>query len=234
MRNPTFRQIVATGTHEANVGGHILKFITTDALSFYMRDATAIGIKTGYTDEAGYCFVGAGQANGLELYSVVFNAPTEERRFVDSANLLEWGFRHYRTVELINTTQQVAEVALLSWLDKTVPAFVPAVVRIELFDLNGPIMQDINIKDIEGEATKGQVCGEIIWLQGGEVQTTSEVIVSRTVRAPDFWEGLSIAWQRFWGTFSGDQPYAETKILLKSELAIPDSPPVQQPLQNAA
>ncbi|MCL2529209.1 MAG: hypothetical protein FWE41_02620, partial [Coriobacteriia bacterium] len=58
MRNPTFRQIVGTGTHEANAGGHILNFITTDALSFYLKDATAIGIKTGYTDEAGYCFVG--------------------------------------------------------------------------------------------------------------------------------------------------------------------------------
>ena len=225
MRNPTFRQVVATGTYELNSGGVILNFITTDALSFYLHDAKAIGIKTGYTDEAGYCFVGAGQAHGLELYTVVFNAPTDERRFVDTANLLEWGFRHYRTIELINTTQQVAEVALLSWLDKTVAAYVPSVVRIELFDLNGPITQNITIKDIEGEATKGQTCGEIIWIQGGEVQMTSEVVISQTVLAPDFWETLSVAWQRFWGGFNDEPAHAETKILLKSELSIPDPPP---------
>ena len=225
MRNPTFREIVATGTYQANIDGVVLDFITTDALSFYLKDAKAIGIKTGFTDGAGYCFVGAGQANGLELYSVVFDAPTEERRFVDTARMLEWGFRHYRTVELINTTQQVAEVALLSWIDKTVAAYVPSVVRIELFDLNGPITQDIKINDIAGDANKGASCGEIIWTQGGEVQMISEVIVDRTVLAPDFWEGLSIAWQRFWGTFENKPPHAETTILLKSELAIPDSPP---------
>jgi len=234
MRNPTFRQIVATGTYEINAGGHILNLITTDALSFYLNDATAIGIKTGYTDEAGYCFVGAGQANGLELYSVVFNAPNAERRFIDTANMLEWGFRHYRTVELINTSQKVAEVALLSWLDKTVAAYVPSVVRIELFDLNGPITQDIHINDIEGEATKGQVCGEIIWSQGGDVQMTSDVVVSRTVLAPDFWEGLGIAWQRFWGGFNGEPAYKETTILLKPELSIPEAPPPSEALQNAA
>jgi len=233
MRNPTFRLIVATGTYEVNSGGVVLSLITTDALSFYLHEAKAIGIKTGYTDEAGYCFIGAGQAHGLELYSVVFNAPTDERRFIDTANMLEWGFRHYRTVELLNTTQQVAEGALLSWLDKTVPAYVPVVVRIEMFDLNGPITQDITIKDIEGEATKGQICGEIIWTQGGEVQMTSEVVVARTVLAPDFWEGFGIAWQRFWGGFNGEPAHAETVILLKKELTLPDPLP-QDALQNAA
>jgi D-alanyl-D-alanine carboxypeptidase len=168
--------------------------------------------------------VGAGQANGLELYSVVFNAPTEERRFVDSAQLLEWGFRHYRTIELINTEQKVADVALLSWIDKAVSAYVPTAVRIEFFDLRGPITQEIIIDDIGGEATKGRVCGQIIWSQGGEVLMTSEVIIDETVLAPSFWEGIGIAWQRFWGGFNGKPAHEKTDIRLKSELIIPDLP----------
>lgn len=225
MSNPTFRQIVATNTYEVNLGGVILSWKTTDELGLYLTQAEAIGVKTGYTDEAGYCFVGAAQANGLELYSVVFKAETTEQRFTDSAALLEWGLRHYRTIELINTSQQVADVALLSWIDKTVAAYVPMAVRIELFDLNGAITQEITIEDIEGEATQGQVCGKIIWTQGGEVLTTSDVVVDETVLSPDFWQGLGIGWQRFWDGFSGAPAHAETSILLKSELTIPAPQP---------
>jgi D-alanyl-D-alanine carboxypeptidase (penicillin-binding protein 5/6) len=125
MRNPTFREIVATSSHSILVVSTTMILYTTDLLPAYLTGVEAIGVKTGYTEEAGYCFVGAGQVGGLELYTVVFCAPTHEQRFIDTAELLEWGFRHYRTIELINTTQQVADVALLSWQDKTVATYVP-------------------------------------------------------------------------------------------------------------
>ena len=228
MTNPTFRKVVSTGLYEVSVDYTTLSFKTTDMLRDFLTGPEAIGVKTGYTDEAGYCFVGAAESGGLELYTVVFNASTTDQRFIDTAELLEWGFRHYRTLELINTTQQVADVALLSWIDKTVAAYVPTVVRIEFFDLNGPITQDIIINDIEGEATKGHVCGQIVWVQGGEVLMTSEIVVDKTILPPDFWEGIGIAWKRFWGGFAGDPDHAETKILLKTELVIPPLPQLQE------
>lgn len=221
MSNPTFREIVATSYYEVDIDGTTLSFVTTDALGDYLTEANAIGVKTGYTDEAGYCFVGAAELGGIELYSIVFNAETTEQRFSDSAEMLEWGFRHYRTVEIINPTQQVADVALLSWIDKTATAWVPAAVQVEVFDLNGPIDQEINITDVEGEARQGATCGNIIWSQAGDVLITSDIVLGESVAAPDFWEGIGIAWQRFWGNFSGEPAHKETNILLKSELAIP-------------
>jgi D-alanyl-D-alanine carboxypeptidase (penicillin-binding protein 5/6) len=221
MENPTFRQIVSTQVYYASIGGEELEFATTSALADVLEGATAIGIKTGSTEAAGYCYVGAAVLGGIELYTVVFAAPDTMQRFLDTATLLEWGFRHYRTIELINNAQQVAEVALLSWLDKTVPAFAPAAVRVDIFDLNGPITQEITIHDIEGEASKGVECGQIVWLQGSDVLTTSPVVVGQVVYPPDFFEGIAIAWQRFWGGFLGDPAHAQTKVLLKDELAIP-------------
>ncbi|MDR1357800.1 MAG: D-alanyl-D-alanine carboxypeptidase [Coriobacteriales bacterium] len=221
MGNSTFRQIVATSSYQADIGGRILTFATTDELDVYLTEGQAIGIKTGYTDEAGYCFIGAADAGGIELYTVVFNAPTAEQRFIDTADMLEWGFRHYRTIELINTSQQVADIALLSWIDETVAAYVPVAVRVEIFDLKGAISQEITTTDIEGEASKGQICGKIIWSQGEEVLIASDVVVAQTVLAPDFWEGLGIGWQRFWGGFSGSPSHAETAILLQNRLEVP-------------
>jgi D-alanyl-D-alanine carboxypeptidase (penicillin-binding protein 5/6) len=221
MGNSTFRQIVGTSSYQADIGGRILTFTTTDELAAYLTTGQALGIKTGYTDEAGYCFIGAADAGGIELYTVVFNASTAEQRFIDTAAMLEWGFRHYRTIELINTSQQVAELALLSWIDKTVAAYVPVAVRVEIFDLNGAISQEISASDIEGEASKGQICGKIIWSQGEEVLIASDIVVAQTVVAPDFWEGLSIGWQRFWGGFSGNPSHAKTVILLQDQLEVP-------------
>lgn len=223
MNNQTFRQIVATATYQIDVQGSLLSFETTDALGDFLTVGDAIGVKTGYTDEAGYCFVGAADFNGIELYTVVFNAPTTDQRFLDTANLLEWGFRHYRTIELINPTQQVAEVAVLSWIDKTAAAHVPAVVSLDVFDLSGAITQDISIDDLERAAVAGQSCGQIVWSQNGEVLTTSKVVATESVPEPNFWEAVGIGWQRFWGIFSDDPGYASTVILLKNELAIPAS-----------
>lgn len=228
MRNATFRQIVGTSYHEAEINGTVLGMETTDNLKAYMSEAEPLGIKTGYTDEAGFCFVGAAILRGIEVYSVVFKASTAEQRFADTAQLLEWGLRHYRSVELINTKQEVAKVALLSWIDKTTSSYVPAVVQAEVFDLAGPITQEISINAVDGEASEGKTCGEIVWSQGGEVLTTAQVVVGETVPAPDFWEGIGIAWERFWSGFGGTPAHAETTVLLKDELAIPAAAPQEE------
>jgi len=50
-----------------------------------------IGMKTGFTNPAGYCFVGAGKRGGIELISVVFYS-SRAGRWTDTKKLLEYGF----------------------------------------------------------------------------------------------------------------------------------------------
>jgi D-alanyl-D-alanine carboxypeptidase (penicillin-binding protein 5/6) len=54
------------------------------------------GVKTGHTWKAGYVLVGSGSRHGIRLISVAIDAPTDETRFSDNLELLEWGFRQYR------------------------------------------------------------------------------------------------------------------------------------------
>lgn len=64
----------------------------------------ADGIKTGYTDEAGYCFTGTAERDGMRLISVVMDTGKErsERfdRFTETAKLFDYGFNNFekRTV----------------------------------------------------------------------------------------------------------------------------------------
>ncbi len=61
------------------------------------RDKTVDGIKTGHTDEAGYCLVSSAQKNGMRLIAVVMGTRSEEARASESQKLLAYGFRYFQT-----------------------------------------------------------------------------------------------------------------------------------------
>jgi serine-type D-Ala-D-Ala carboxypeptidase (penicillin-binding protein 5/6) len=54
------------------------------------------GVKTGHTFGALYVLVGSGQRKGVELISVAIGAPSDEARFADNIELLDYGFAQYR------------------------------------------------------------------------------------------------------------------------------------------
>ena len=54
------------------------------------------GVKTGHTFDAGYVLVGSGRRKGVDLISVAIGAPSDEARYRDNLELLEYGFRQYR------------------------------------------------------------------------------------------------------------------------------------------
>ena len=60
----------------------------------------ADGLKTGHTDEAGYCLVGSAKKDGMRLISVVLGEPNDEARTEDSIRLLTYGFRFFETHKL--------------------------------------------------------------------------------------------------------------------------------------
>lgn len=62
------------------------------------------GLKTGYTDAAGYCFTGTAYKNDQRLISVVINSPGDDERFIETKRLLEFGFGEFNFVETIKST----------------------------------------------------------------------------------------------------------------------------------
>lgn len=53
------------------------------------------GVKTGHTFGALYVLVGSGRRQGVELISVVIGAPSDEDRYSDALELLDYGFDQY-------------------------------------------------------------------------------------------------------------------------------------------
>ncbi|QGZ28634.1 D-alanyl-D-alanine carboxypeptidase family protein [Stutzerimonas stutzeri] len=61
------------------------------------RDKTVDGLKTGHTEEAGYCLVASAVRDGMRLVSVVFGTDSEQARAAETQKLLTYGFRFFET-----------------------------------------------------------------------------------------------------------------------------------------
>ncbi|QJQ94102.1 MULTISPECIES: D-alanyl-D-alanine carboxypeptidase family protein [Halomonadaceae] len=64
------------------------------------RDATVDGLKTGHTNEAGYCLVASAKRDGMRLISVVMGTASEEARAQETQKLFSYGFRYFETLPL--------------------------------------------------------------------------------------------------------------------------------------
>lgn len=83
--NPTIKQDVGITTSTISDGvGHTYRLTTTDDL---LLNNQFHGIKTGYTDAAGQCFVGLTIVNGHEVITVVLHSGN---RFGDTQTLINW------------------------------------------------------------------------------------------------------------------------------------------------
>jgi serine-type D-Ala-D-Ala carboxypeptidase (penicillin-binding protein 5/6) len=60
-------------------------------------DPSVDGLKTGHTDEAGYCLIASARRNGTRLISVVLKAPKWASRESDTEALLNYGFNFFQT-----------------------------------------------------------------------------------------------------------------------------------------
>jgi len=63
-------------------------------------DPSVDGLKTGHTDEAGYCLIASARRNGTRLISVVLKAPKWHSREADSEALLNYGFNFFQTEKI--------------------------------------------------------------------------------------------------------------------------------------
>lgn len=85
----------------------------------------ADGMKTGHTDEAGYCFTGSAQQAGRRLIMVVAGLPTYGGRASESVRFMHWGFDQWRSVPLFRSGRSVATIAVQLGDETRVKALAP-------------------------------------------------------------------------------------------------------------
>jgi D-alanyl-D-alanine carboxypeptidase (penicillin-binding protein 5/6) len=85
-------------------------------------DPTVDGVKTGFTEAAGWCLITSSRRGERRLISVVLGAPSESARVTENQKLLNYGFQFYDSVRLYQKGQTVATLQVWKGAEKTVKA----------------------------------------------------------------------------------------------------------------
>ncbi len=159
------------------------------------------GLKTGWTEEAGYCLAATAKQGARRLIAVVMGAATPKDRQRDIYRLMDWGFSAFDTVRLAAAGKAVGKVRLYEGREREVPV-VPAetvaitvpraerkLVKSEL-TLSGPVVAPVR---------EGQTLGTIRVLRGKDKVRRIPAVAARGVPrasvaalALRYWRGLWI------------------------------------------
>lgn len=84
------------------------------------RDDSVDGVKTGHTEEAGYCLVASALRNGMRLISVVMGTASENARATENQTLLNYGFRFFESHKLFSGKQAIKEARIWKGEEKNI------------------------------------------------------------------------------------------------------------------
>jgi D-alanyl-D-alanine carboxypeptidase (penicillin-binding protein 5/6) len=185
LQIPVFARIAATRRTVLRSLRPRRRIVTRNDL--LLQEPWATGIKTGFTSEAGYVLVGAGQRNGTELISAVLGTPSEEARNAESERLLEYGFSLYRKRLPIRAGAALAEPTV-RYSDEELPlrAARPVAIGVRRGQRLRVVVRAP--EEVEGPLRRGIRLGRAIVLVDGLAVTSVPLRAARAVPEASAWE----------------------------------------------
>ncbi|HHX77240.1 MAG TPA: D-alanyl-D-alanine carboxypeptidase [Firmicutes bacterium] len=165
----------------------------------------ADGMKTGWTEEAGYCLAGTAVQNEMRLISVVLNTESKKKRLDISRQLLDYGFRNFKTKILLTPEDIAGEIPVKKGKKRTLQVTVASPLKTVLPANPEPEVElKIIGNNIEAPLAKGDVAGIVQVQVDGKVIRESELVAAENIaRANIFLRGfrsivdlIGIAFQR--------------------------------------
>lgn len=193
MSKPLFRRIVGQRSARIGSGARAERVENTNMLLGEYRGAN--GVKTGWTDGAGYCVVASAARDGIELFAVVLGTRSELARFRDAKELLDFGFAHYRWQRLATRGTVVAEAPVTDYLDVRVPLAFSEETSVPVLDIAGPVVRTVHVAAVRAPVERGDRMGVARFTQRGRVIATVPLVATRDVDRPTVFQriGISIA-----------------------------------------
>lgn len=162
------------------------------------RDSSIDGLKTGHTDEAGYCLVASGMRNGMRLVSVVMGTNSQQARATESQKLLSWGFRYYMTHKLYTAEDILATEQVWKGKEKSVDLGIEDEIYLTIPRGAEDLLEaNISVKSIlQAPLTMGQAVGSLSISYEGEEIVNRPLTVKAAVESSGFfsrlWDGIKL------------------------------------------
>lgn len=156
------------------------------------RDPSVDGIKTGHTEDAGYCLVTSAKREGMRLISVVMGTRSEEARAGASQTLLTYGFRFYQTLPVLEKNQELTQAKLWMGQKNTVKLGVLEDMRATLPRGKQALLEtQTQVNDmIKAPIKTGDALGTITVLLEGKVLNTKPLVALEDVEQGNIFKRL--------------------------------------------
>ncbi len=147
------------------------------------RDQSVDGVKTGHTEEAGYCLVASALRDGMRLVSIVMGTESENTRANANQTLLNYGFRFFESRRLYQANTPIKEVRIWKGDSEMLALGLPedlfaTVPRRNNAELKANITVD---KQILAPVKVGDKLGKVIVKVGNETIASRDLIALKAV-----------------------------------------------------
>ncbi|MEY2863093.1 MAG: hypothetical protein RLY58_800 [Pseudomonadota bacterium] len=151
-------------------------------------DPSVDGLKTGHTDEAGYCLVSSSKRGPMRLISVIFGTKSMDERAKQSRELLAWGFGNFETRQLRPAGQSLATAPV--WFGKTETLSVGLANSMTITLPRGQadkatVQLSVN-PDLKAPIKKGQIIGQLTASADGKILAKQPLVALNTIEEAGF------------------------------------------------
>ncbi len=181
-----------TSTYETTIthaNGKSLWLVNTNKLIKFYNGLD--GLKTGFTDNAGYCLTGSMKRNDMRLITVTMKAPTKEDRNTDTINMMEYAYSMFYKDTLLKGDKKLGTMFVDNskkrkvnyYLEKDVTVVVPKDVR------NIDYKYTIDLTSTKAPLKKGDKVGTLKLSVNNE-EISYNVIVNESVLKSNFFNRI--------------------------------------------
>ena len=141
------------------------------------------GLKTGYTEEAGYCLTATINKDNMRLIAVVMGEPTSSIRNSEVSALLDYGYNLYQKDTYITTEEIIDTIPI----EKGKEEFANIVVLNDVGTINkkghkmGEVTYELDLKKMKAPVKKGDIVGNLTIKEDGKVVNNVDVTVEKSV-----------------------------------------------------
>lgn len=155
-------------------------------------DPTVDGIKTGHTDDAGFCLVASAQRHGMRLISVVMGTPSDADRASSSEALLTYGFRFFNTQKIYTANNVLGKTKVYMGVNPEVPVGLAKDLYITIpTGQDSQIKTDVTFKTpLQAPIQKGEAVGVLTVSTPDGTQVSQPLVSLQDNPEGSFWSRL--------------------------------------------
>lgn len=147
------------------------------------------GLKTGYTEEAGYCLTATAKKDGMRIIAVVMGEPDSKTRNKEVSEMLDYSFAQYKTEDLLNK-KTIGKYKV----DKSVQKYVEIVPKDEAKILKKKTEKRTNatykikINNLVAPIKKGDTIGKMQIIEKGKVIKNIKLTTNKNIKKANIFE----------------------------------------------